>query len=123
MDYSQIESMARGGIAFFADPNRPMSLIKQGEYGFDENGFEIQPMEQIIPISGATRRPKAKEVDGDTIRASDILGIFNNDHEIDQGDFIEIDGVRFVVVDARPVQSSLVPVAYRPVLRRVAVNG
>lgn len=98
-------------------------MIKQGEYGYDENGFEIPPMEQVIPISGATRRPNAREIDGETIRASDILGIFNNDHEINEGDYIEIDGIRHVVVDARPVQASLEPVAYRPVLRRVSVGG
>ena len=123
MDYSQIEGMARGGIAFFADSSREMKLIKIGESGFDSNGYEIPAKETAYAILGATRRPKAKEVDGDTIRASDILGIFNNDYEIAQGDFVEIDGVRYVVTDARPVQSSLVPVAYRPVLRRVAVNG
>lgn len=123
MNYSQIERMSRKGVAFFTDQSRPMNLIKQGEYGYDESGFEIPPMEQVIPISGATRRPKAREIDGETILASDILGIFNNDHEINQGDFIEIDGIRFVVTDSRQVQASLEPVAYRPVLRRVSVGG
>ncbi|QAX92044.1 hypothetical protein vBSsoS008_037 [Shigella phage vB_SsoS_008] len=64
---------------------------------------------QYLEPSG-TRRPNAREVshDGETIRASDLLGIFNNDHEINEGDYIEIDGVRHVASDARPVQAVLV---------------
>lgn len=123
MNYAQIERMARKGVSFFADKNRPMKLIKVSGPGYDSEGFEIDQTETSVDISGATRNPSAREVDGDTIRASDLIGIFNNDHAMEAGDFIEINGERYVITDPRPVQASLVPAAYRPILRRISVNG
>lgn len=85
-------------------------------------GVEIVQAETVHSVTGFTRRPKAHEVDGERIIATDLLGNFTNEVEIKSGDLMEIRGERYTVTDARPILQTSTVVSYRPILRRIAVN-
>ena len=54
---------------------------------------------------------------------TDKLGVFNANVEIKNGYMVEIDGERYVVTESRPIRQTSTTIAYRPILRRVAVHG
>lgn len=83
----------------------------------------MEKPEISVMIKGLIRSPRTREVDGETIRVTDKLGVFTNSVEIKNGYHIDVDGDRYIVVEARPVRQTNITVAYRPILRRVAVHG
>ena len=95
MNYTNIAQMAKSGIAFFSDHNGVFKLITSGGGVEIVGGVEVEKPEQSTTIKGLIRAPKIREVDGE----------------------------RYVVVEARPIRPTGITVAYRPILRRVAVHG
>nr|DAM85008.1 MAG TPA: head tail attachment [Caudoviricetes sp.] len=123
MNYAAIANRAKAGIAFFSDGNGTFRLITGGGGVEIVGGVEVEMPEESTEIKGLIRAPRVREVDGETIRVTDKLGVFNADVEIRNGNFVDVDGERYVVVEARPIRPTGQTVAYRPILRRVAVHG
>ncbi len=123
MNYNEIARMATEGINFFSDSNGEFKCITQRGSVEIIGGEEVEKPEISVMIKGLIRSPKVREVDGETIRVTDKLGIFNNKVEIKNGYHIDVDGELYVVVEARPIRQTNVTVAYRPILRRISVHG
>lgn len=123
MNYNEIARMATEGINFFSDSNGEFKCITQRGSVEIIGGEEVQKPEISVMIKGLIRSPKVREVDGETIRVTDKLGVFNNKVEIENGYHIDVDGELYVVVEARPIRQTNVTVAYRPILRRISVHG
>ncbi|QXV80686.1 hypothetical protein bas07_0011 [Escherichia phage JakobBernoulli] len=123
MNYNEIARMATEGINFFSDGNGEFKCITQRGSVEIIGGEEVEKPEISVMINGLIRSPKVREVDGETIRVTDKLGVFNNKVEIKNGYHIDVDGELYVVVEARPIRQTNVTVAYRPILRRISVHG
>lgn len=123
MNYNEIARMATEGINFFSDGNGEFKCITQRGSVEIIGGEEVEKPEISVMIKGLIRSPKLREVDGETIRVTDKLGVFNNKVEIKNGYYINVDGELYVVVEARPIRQTNVTVAYRPILRRISVHG
>lgn len=123
MNYAEIKRLASAGIAFFSDGDGEFKCIIQAGGVDIVGGVEVEKPEITTTIKGLVRSPRVREVDGETIRVTDKLGVFNGDVEILNGYMVEIDGERYVVNEARPIRQTSTTVAYRPILRRVAVHG
>lgn len=123
MNYNEIRRLASDGIAFFSDGDGTFKMIVSGGGVEIIGGVEVEKPEVSKTIKGLVRSPRVREVDGETIRVTDKLGVFNADVEIKNGYMVEIDGERYVVTEARPIRQTSTTVAYRPILRRVAVHG
>lgn len=123
MNYNEIARMATEGINFFSDGNGEFKCITQRGSVEIIGGEEVEKPEISVMIKGLIRHPKVREVDGETIRVTDKLGVFNNKVEIKSGYHIDVDGELYVVVEARPIRQTNVTVAYRPILRRISVHG
>lgn len=123
MNYNENARMATEGINFFSDGNGEFKCITQRGSVEIIGGEEVQKPEISVMIKGLIRSPKVREVDGETIRVTDKLGVFNNKVEIKNGYHIDVDGELYVVVEARPIRQTNVTVAYRPILRRISVHG
>ncbi|QHR70459.1 ribonucleoside-triphosphate reductase [Escherichia phage egaa] len=123
MNYNEIARMATEGINFFSDGNGEFKCITQRGSVEIIGGEEVEKPEISVMIKGLIRSPKVREVDGETIRVTDKLGVFNNKVEIKNGYHIDVDGELYVVVEARPIKQTNVTVAYRPILRRISVHG
>lgn len=123
MNYNEIARMATEGINFFSDGNGEFKCITQRGSVEIIGGEEVEKPEISVMIKGLIRSPKVREVDGETMRVTDKLGVFNNKVEIKNGYHIDIDGELYVVVEARPIRQTNVTVAYRPILRRISVHG
>lgn len=122
MNYDEIARMATEGINFFSDGNGEFKCITQRGSVEIIGGEEVEKPEISVMIKGLIRSPKVREVDGETIRVTDKLGVFNNKVEIKNGYHIDVDGELYVVVEARPIRQTNVTVAYRPILRRISVH-
>ncbi|QHB43413.1 hypothetical protein SFP17_042 [Shigella phage SFP17] len=123
MNYNEIARMATEGINFFSDGNGEFKCITQRGSVEIIGGEEVEKPEISVMIKGLIRSPKVREIDGETIRVTDKLGVFNNKVEIKNGYHIDVDGELYVVVEARPIRQTNVTVAYRPILRRISVHG
>ena len=123
MNYNEIARMATEGINFFSDGNGEFKCITQRGSVEIIGGEEVEKPEISVMIKGLIRSPKVREVDGETIRVTDKLGVFNNKVEIKNGYHIDVDGELYAVVEARPIKQTNVTVAYRPILRRISVHG
>lgn len=123
MNYDEIARMATEGINFFSDGNGEFKCITQRGSVEIVGGEEVEKPEISVMIKGLIRSPKLREVDGESIRVTDKLGVFNNKVEIKNGYHIDVDGELYVVVEARPIRQTNVTVAYRPILRRISVHG
>lgn len=123
MNYNEIARMATEGINFFSDSNGEFKCITQRGSVEIIGGEEVEKPEISVMIKGLIRSPKVREVDGETIRVTDKLGVFNNKVEIKNGYHIDVDGELYVVVEARPIRQTNATVAYRPILRRISVHG
>ncbi|QHR65358.1 ribonucleoside-triphosphate reductase [Escherichia phage vojen] len=123
MNYNEIARMATEGINFFSDGNGEFKCITQRGSVEIVGGEEVEKPEISVMIKGLIRSPKLREVDGEAIRVTDKLGVFNNKVEIKNGYHIDVDGELYVVVEARPIRQTNVTVAYRPILRRISVHG
>ncbi|WWD12977.1 head closure Hc1 [Escherichia phage WaterSpirit] len=123
MNYNEIARLATAGINFFSDGAGEFKCITQQGSVDIVGGEEVEKPEISVMIKGLIRSPRTREVDGETIRVTDKLGVFTNSVEIKNGYHIDVDGERYIVVEARPVRQTNITVAYRPILRRVAVHG
>lgn len=123
MNYNEIARMATEGINFFSDGNGEFKCITQRGSVEIIGGEEVEKPEISVMIKGLIRSPKLREVDGEAIRVTDKLGVFNNKVEIKNGYHIDVDGELYVVVEARPIRQTNVTVAYRPILRRISAHG
>lgn len=123
MNYNEIARLATAGINFFSDGAGEFKCITQQGSVDIVGGEEVEKQEVSVMIKGLIRSPRTREVDGETIRVTDKLGVFTNSIEIKNGYHIDVDGERYIVVEARPVRQTNITVAYRPILRRVAVHG
>lgn len=123
MNYNEIARLATAGINFFSDGAGEFNCITQQGSADIVGGEEVEKPEISVMIKGLIRSPRTREVDGETIRVTDKLGVFTNAVEIKNGYHIDVDGERYIVVEARPVRQTNITVAYRPILRRVAVHG
>ncbi|AEM24805.1 hypothetical protein F414_gp10 [Cronobacter phage ESP2949-1] len=123
MNYDQIRAMASAGIDFFSDGDGNFKCITQQGGVKMVGGVEVPVAEQSVTIHGLIRSPKIREVDGEQIMVTDKLGIFNADVEIKKGYRIVVDGETYTVTEPRPVRQTGTTVAYRPILRRIAVGG
>ena len=124
MRYSEIQKLASEGIMSFTElPIGGAAILITGGGVEFAGGEEVQMDEVRTPIRGVIRDIQARDFNGDTIRAGDRRGIFTHDVPIERGNWIESDGVRYEVKDARPIKPAGTVVAYRPILRRVAAYG
>lgn len=123
MNYANIARMATAGINFFSDDKGEFVCITQQGSVEIINGVEVEKPEIMENIKGFVRSPKVREVDGENIRVTDKLGVFNNEVEIKNGYQVIIDGERYTVTEARPIRQTKTTVAYRPILRRISVHG
>ena len=123
MNYNEIARLATAGINFFSDGAGEFKCITQQGSVDIVGGEEVEKPEISVMIKGLIRSPRTREVDVETIRVTDKLGVFTNSVEIKNGYHIDVDGDRYIVVEARPVRQTNITVAYRPILRRVAVHG
>lgn len=123
INYNEVARMATVGINFFRGGS--------GEFECETNkggtkiidGVEIYEPKESFKIRGFIRSPKQREVDGETILATDKLGVFDNSVPIENGYTVIVDGEKYIIAEARPIRQTNVTVAYRPILRRVAVYG
>lgn len=124
MNYEKIQRMATKGINFFSDKDGVFDLIVSngGDAEFI-NGKIVKKAEVRAKIKGAIRDVKDRDINGDTILAGDKRGFFSHEVPIEQGMTVIVDGEHYRVVNARPVKPTKTVVAYRPILRRVAVIG
>lgn len=124
MRYSEIQKLASEGIMSFTElPIGGTCILITGGGAVMAGGMEAILDEVRTPIRGVIRDINAREFNGDTIRAGDRRGIFTHDVEIKRGHWIESEGIRYEVKDARPIKPAGTVVAYRPILRRVAAYG
>lgn len=128
MDYNAIKSMANAGIAFFADQDGGSEfdvIISGGGIKIDpKTGDEIEVAEERGKVFGVIRDVRDRDVDGESILADDKRGIFQDPgFEIKKGMIVIVDGVHYSVVVNRRIKPGSTIVAYRPILRQVAVNG
>jgi hypothetical protein len=123
MNYKQIARMATSGIKFFSDANGEFCChIKRNGVRMVD-GVEVDEEQESVKIKGLIRSPKAREIDGEIIRATDKIGIFTNEVELKNGYHVEVDGEMYVITEARPVRQTNITAAYRPILRRVSICG
>lgn len=123
MNYQEIASLANEGIEFFSDENGSFNCITQAGSVRMVGGVEVEQPEVTAMLRGFVRNPRDIEVNGDTIRANDKLGCFTNAVPLMAGFKVDIDGERYEIINPRPVRQTATTVAYRPVMRRIAVNG
>lgn len=125
MNYDEMRKMATEGIEFFNDDAYSgVHYLIRGGGVIMAGGEEVQLEEERIAIKGVIRDIKARDVDGETIRAGDKRGIFTYEVEILKGHWIvDMSEIRYEVVDPRPIRPSGRTIAYRPILRRVAIYG
>lgn len=124
MQYSEIQKLASEGILSFTEiPLGGDCILITGGGVIMAGGQEVELDEVQTPIRGVIRDINARDVNGDTIRAGDRRGIFTHDVPMDKGNWILSEGVRYEVADARPIKPAGTVVAYRPILRRVAIHG
>ena len=123
MNYKQIARMATSGIKFFSDSNGEFHCYIKRNGVRMVDGVEVDEEQETVKIKGLIRSPKAREIDGEIIRATDKIGIFTNEVELKNGYHIEVDGEMYVITEARPVRQTNITAAYRPILRRVSICG
>lgn len=123
MNYQKIAKLATAGISFFSDSSGYFNCITQAGSVQIVNGVEVEVPEVTAKIYGYVRNPRDIEVNGETIRATDKLGCFTNAVDLMAGFKVDIDGERYEIINPRPVRQTATTVAYRPVMRRIAVHG
>lgn len=123
MNYSEIQAMASAGIDFFSDGDGEFVIIISGGGVKIVNGKEVTVQEQRGMVKGLVRDVQDREINGESILVGDKRGIFNAAQEITKGMRIIVDDEYYTVTNARPIKPTGTVVAYRPILRRIAVSG
>lgn len=124
INYAEMQALASQGISFFAG-GKTYKLITNGGVTVDPlTGDEIRVPQTQVDITGAIRDVNYRDIDGENIMAGDKRGIFDHSVPIKKDMRVLIDGELYRVVNPRPIKTADDVVAYRPILRRVAVpNG
>lgn len=123
MNYSQVESLMRTGINIFSDGDGTFTM-ETGNGGVEiVDGVEVPVSGGVALIKGLVREIKTRDIDGEYIQFGDKRGIFTSEVPILQGYRIIVDDETYTVVDPRPVKPTGTVLAYRPILRRIAVYG
>ena len=123
LNYNDVARLAASGINFFRGGAGEFDCATNLGVAKIVGGVEVYEPKEEVKIKGFVRNPKMREIDGEAIIASDKLGVFDNSVEIKKGYQVTIDGEVYVVTDPRPIRQTNVTVAYRPILRRVALYG
>ncbi|QVW27735.1 putative head-tail attachment protein [Hafnia phage Pocis76] len=123
INYDEIANLASAGIEFFSGGDGEFDCITNFSGARMIGGVEMHEPKETCKIRGFIRSPKIREVDGEMIFATDKLGVFNADVEIKNGYQVIVDGETYTVVEARPIRQVNRTVAYRPILRRIAIHG
>ncbi|QJT70538.1 UNVERIFIED_ASMBLY: ribonucleoside-triphosphate reductase [Shigella phage 2019SD1] len=85
MNYNEIARMATEGINFFSDGNGEFKCITQRGSVEIIGGEEVEKPEISVMIKGLIRSPKFREVDGETIRVTDKLGVLTTSLKLRTG--------------------------------------
>lgn len=123
LNYNDIARAATVGINFFRGGTGEFDCESTEGGTRIIDGIEFHEPKKKFKVRGFVRSPKVREVDGEMIIATDKLGVFDNSVNIENGYMITIDDQKYVVVEARPIRQTNITVAYRPILRRVAIHG
>lgn len=123
LNYNDVARAATSGINFFRGGTGEFDCESTEGGTSIIDGVEFHEEKKKFKVRGFVRSPKLREVDGEIIIATDKIGVFDNSVEIANGYNIIIDGMRYTVIEARPIRQVDVTVAYRPILRRVAIHG
>lgn len=123
MDYSALTGMATQGVAFFSNGQQYDIIISGGGVKV-VHGVEVDVPEVRGKVTGVIRSVSSRDINGETIIAGDMRGIFDNSQEISKGMRIIYANETYNVVDPRPIRpTGTTVIAYRPILRRIAVGG
>ena len=124
IDYNMVQQLTNQGIDAFSGGSTFELITTGGGTRVDESGIEYEAPESRVTISGGVRAISYRYIDGENIKFGDKRGFFSNAVPIENDMIIVLDGEHWRVVDNRPVnptQSHVI--AYRPILRKVAVYG
>lgn len=121
MNYNEILYHATAGINFFSDDSGEFTLFIPGGIRI-VNGTEVRHPDVTATLKGVVRDFSARDIDGEMIVAGDKRGIFTADVPIEKGNRVIVDGEHYTVTDPRAIKPTGTVIAYRPVLRRVAVG-
>lgn len=122
MNYGEIHRQINAGVRFFGNGQKHMFYTTQGSVTM-VGGVEVPAERQTVEIEGVLRQAKKRDIDGESVIAGDWLGFFGSEIAIKKGYEVCLHGERYTVVDERPVMPGGDVLAYRPVMRRIAVHG
>lgn len=124
VNYADVQRMTDQGINSFANGGSFDIITSKGTIEI-VNGEEVSKPEVRGKVTGAIRGIEYKYIDGQSILSGDKRGFFTNETPIENGMIIIINGEHWRVVDSRPVDplQNGEPIAYRPIIRRVASYG
>lgn len=123
MDYNQVRNAALDGINMMSDHNGIYAILLSGGGVKMVHGKEVKVEPVWGVVKGLVRDINDRDINGDTILAGDKRGIFTHQVEIKKDMRIIVDEETYVVVNPRPIRPTGTVIAYRPILRRVAVYG
>lgn len=123
MDYNQIRNAALDGINMMSDHEGIYQILLSGGGVKMVHGKEVKEDPVWGIVKGLVRDINDRDINGDTILAGDKRGIFTHQVEIKKDMRIIVDNETYVVVNPRPIRPTGTVIAYRPILRRVAVYG
>lgn len=120
MDYDEVRDLIEQGIEIMSDGDGWFDVRRGGGVKI-VNGNEVSTPTIRFKVYGFIRDVSTRDVDGENILASDKRGTFKHDPELITGDEVFVDGEAYRIVNLRPVKPTGTVVAYRPILRRIAV--
>lgn len=82
-----------------------------------EDGIETEMPEEKFSVTGIVVEYSPREIDGKLILAGDTRLAATNEQEIRIGDFIDVYGKLYRVIEPNPVKPAGVLICYRPQLR------
>lgn len=80
-------------------------------------GIEIETPELTLSITGVVVQYKLSEIDGTLIESGDFQIAATAETEIKIGDWIDVDGRRYRVIQPNPIKPAGVVILYKPQLR------
>lgn len=125
VNYDEVQRLTDQGINAFSGNNQNgFDIIISGGSVEIVGGEEVDVPEVTGKVYGAIRAISYSQIDGESIILGDRRGFFSNVTPIENGMIIILNDEHWRVVDSRPInptQSHVI--AYRPILRKVAVHG
>lgn len=123
MNFGAVRALITEGINISSDSQGVFTMENSSGGVTIINGQEVYYPTANVQIKGLVRDINRRDIDGEYIKFGDKRGIFTADVVIEFGYKITIDGEKYTVVDPRPVKPTGTVIAYRPILRRVALYG